>query len=96
MPYSPAKGCITPITKLLEVTVPPPSAAYIASLSINALDTLFSWNITKLVSSAYSLCIDALEGSAVLVISSPIEKTFVWLMPVLELNIPEYIKELFL
>ena len=59
------------MTKLLEVTDPPPSAEYIASLSINALDTLFSWKIIKLVSSAYSFCIEAFAGSAVVVMSSP-------------------------
>ena len=42
MPYSPAYGCKTPITKLEEVTEPPPSAEYIASLSIKALLTLYS------------------------------------------------------
>ena len=79
---------------MLDVTVPPPSAEYIASLSINALEHLSSWSIVKLVSSAYSFCIEPLAGSAVLVISSATENTFVLFMPVLELNIPEYIKEL--
>ena len=52
IPYSPEYGVIWPITALLEVIVPPPSAENIASLSINALLTLFSWNTVKLVSSA--------------------------------------------
>ena len=76
--------------------LPPPSAEYIASLSINALETFDSWNIIKLVSSAYSFCIEPLAGSADLVISEPTENTFVSFIPVLELNIPEYIKELLL
>ena len=76
------------------VTLPPPSAVYIASLSINALETLASWKTTKLVSSAYNFCILPLAGSADLVISSATEKTFVLFIPVLELNIPEYINEL--
>ena len=84
---------MSPITKLEEVTVPPPSAEYIASLSIKAWLTLFSWNIIRLVSSAYNFCIDPLDGSTLFVISSPIENTLVSLIPVLELNIPEYIIE---
>jgi len=62
---------------LLLVIEPPPSAEYIASLSIKALLTLFSWNTIKLVSSAYNFCIEPLAGSADFVISSPTEKTFV-------------------
>ena len=76
------------------MTEPPPSAEYIASLSIKALLILFSWNIIKLVSSAYSFCIDPFAGSVDLVISWPVENTFVSFTPVLELYIPEYIKEL--
>ena len=76
------------------VMLPPPSAEYIASLSIKALDTLASWNIIKFVSSANNFCILPLAGSADFVISSPTENTLVSFIPVLELNIPEYIKEL--
>ena len=64
---------------------------YIASLSIRALFTFLSWNITRLVSSAYNFCILPLEGSTFLVISEPEAKTLDWFIPVLELNIPEYI-----
>ena len=94
IPYFPDKGCITPITSLLEVTVPPPSAEKIASLSIKAVLTLNSWNTFRLVSSAYSFCILPFAGSVALVISSAVEKTLVLFIPVLELNIPEYIKAL--
>ena len=73
-----------------------PSAVYIASLSIKALDTLASWNIIKLVSSAYSFWILPLAGSADLVIDSATENTFVSFIPVLLLNIPEYMRELLL
>ena len=62
-----------------------PSAEYIASLSIRALLTLFSWNIIRFVSSAYSFCILPFAGSADLVISSPTEKTLVSFTPVVEL-----------
>ena len=79
---------------LTLVILPPPSAVYIASLSIKALETFASWNTIRLVSSAYNFCIVPLAGSADLVISSATENTFVWLIPVLELNIPEYINEL--
>ena len=48
------------------------------------------------MSSAYSFCIDPSEGSALFVISSATEKTLELLIPVLELNIPEYINELIL
>jgi len=44
------------------------------------------------VSSAYSFCILPFAGSKLLVISLPTLKTLVLLTPVLELNIPEYIK----
>ena len=46
------------------------------------------------MSSAYNFCIEPLAGSALLVISSAVEKTFVLFIPVLELNIPEYINVL--
>ena len=94
IPYSPAYATFCPITKLRLVTLALPSAEYIASLSINDLLTLLSWNIIKFVSSAYSFCIEPLAGSIVLVISSATENWLVWLVPVLELNIPECIKEL--
>ena len=44
--------------------------------------------------SAYNLCILPFAGSTLLVMSSPTEKTLVSFIPVLELNIPEYINEL--
>ena len=94
IPNSPPKGTICPITKVLDVTLPPPSAENIASLSINALLTLFSWNIIKLVFSAYNLWIVPFAGFKAFVISDPTENTLVWFIPVLELNIPEYIKAL--
>ena len=46
------------------------------------------------MSSAYSFCILPLEGSTVLVISSPEGNWLVWLIPVLEFTTPEYIIEL--
>jgi len=82
------------MTKFDEVTLPPPSAEYIASLSIKALLTLLSWKTIKLVSSAYNFCILPLAGSTDLVMSLPTLKTLVSLTPVLELKIPEYISEL--
>ena len=71
-----------------------PSAVYIASLSIKATFTFRSWNIVKLVSSANNFCIVPPIGSTDLVISSATLNWFVLLIPVLELNIPEYIKVL--
>jgi hypothetical protein len=52
--------------------------------------------IIKLVSSAYNFCILPLEGSALLVMSSPTENTLVLFIPVLEVYIPEYISALIL
>ena len=77
------------MTTLDDVTAGLPSAVYIASLSIKALLTLSSWKIIKFVSSAYSFCILPCAGSTDLVISSPTENSFVWFIPVLELNTPE-------
>ena len=68
-----------------------PSAVYIASLSIKALLTLYSWNIFKLVSSAYNSCIVPFAGSTVLVMSLATENWLVSFTSVLELKTPEYI-----
>ena len=65
--------------------MPEPSAEKIASLSIKALLILFSWNIAKLASNACSFCIEPLDGSTALVISSPTENAFVSFILVLEL-----------
>ena len=81
-----------PITLVVNAVVWLPSVEYIASLSINAWLTLFSWNIVKLLSNACINWTDPLCGSIVLVMSCPVEKTFVSFIFVLELNIPEYIK----
>jgi len=96
IPYLPAKEPTWPITTLELAVNGWPSAVKIASLSINALLTLFSWNIIKLVSSAYSFCILPFVISTAFVIDSPIENWFVLFNLVLALNIPEYIKALFL
>ena len=93
IPQLPAIGVICPITNLPDVVIAEPSAVNIASLSIKALLTLRSWNISKLVSSANNFCIEPLIGSTLLVIYSATLNWFVWFIPVLELNIPEYIRE---